>query len=383
MKKWVKNSLYVLSTGALISFICIFAIPFNKIKTISCVGSSGVKPFVEEYAKEFLKTNKVDVNVDAGGSGFGISQVANNFTNIGTTSKNPFNTVKESYRNEWINNNIKTVTIGWEGICIVYIQKKKISNNVNLNQVLTLNQDNITNLYRTFSGFKNGLPSEKPHLSLFLNPNYQDQISKTDLTKFENQTITPYARSGGSLTSGTAASFFECCHFDNCQDNLNSDQIKAFENGNYGNDFKLYDTDEANSRAWSVFNSNNIPGSMIYLSSSFVEQNRKLIETNRYGILSYNNIEYQTNKIGDGYNFFRPLNLLLNINSSSKTKEFVESILNYSLSIGFLKLGAQGISQDQYNSMLSNSSLWISDNALLKIRGDNWDSKEAIFGAVE
>ena len=283
------------------------------------------------------------------------------FTNIGTASKNPFNTVKESYRNEWINNNIKTVTIGWEGICIVYIPPKKISNNVNLNQVLTLNQDNITNLYRTFSGFKNGLPSEKPHLSLFLNPNYQDQISKTDLTKFENQTITPYARSGGSLTSGTAASFFECCHFDNCQDNLNSDQIKAFENGNYGNDFKLYDTDEANSRAWSVFNSNNIPGSMIYLSSSFVEQNRKLIETNRYGILSYNNIEYQTNKIGDGYNFFRPLNLLLNINSSSKTKEFVESILNYSLSIGFLKLGAQGIN----------------------IRGDNWDSKEAIFGAVE
>jgi len=96
---------------------------------------------------------------------------------------------------------------------------------------------------------------------------------------------------------------------------------------------------------------------MIYLSSSFVEQNRKLIETNRYGILSYNNIEYQTNKIGDGYNFFRPLNLLLNINSPSKTKEFIESILNYSLSIGFLKLGAQGISQDQYNSMLSNSSL--------------------------
>ena len=119
MKKWVKNSLYVLSTGALISFICIFAIPFNKIKTISCVGSSGVKPFVEEYAKEFLKTNKVDVNVDAGGSGFGISQVANNFTNIDTASKNPFNTVKESYRNEWINNNIKTVTIGWEGIFIV------------------------------------------------------------------------------------------------------------------------------------------------------------------------------------------------------------------------------------------------------------------------
>ena len=213
MKKWLKISLYTLVGAAAVGFVCAFAVPWSHSIIISCVGSSGVKPFVEEYAKTYSKTNNVDINVDAGGSGFGISQIANNFTNIGCASKNPFEAVKDTYRQNWISNKIKTVTIGWEGICIVYIPPKGISNDINLNQVLTLDEDHITDLYRTFSGFKDGLPTEKPHLSLFLNPKYQ--ISENDKVKFEHQEVIPYARSGGSLTSGTAASFFEGSHFNN------------------------------------------------------------------------------------------------------------------------------------------------------------------------
>lgn len=381
MKKWVKYSLCVLLILIIVGFVCAFAIPFNNAKTISCVGSSGVKPFVENFAKIYFKDKNIDVNVDAGGSGFGISQVANNFTNIGAASKNPFASVKESYKTQWINNRIKTVTVAWEGICIVYIPPKDISQAIDLNQVLNLDDKNIINLYRTFSGFNDGLPNDRPNLALFLNDKIN--ISDADYELFANQTVVPYARSGGSLTSGTAASFFECCHFNYDKTKLTERQISSFENGNYGNDFKLYDTDEANSRAWSVFASNNIPGSMIYLSSSFVEQNYNLIEKNKYGILTYNNIKYKSDRIANGYNFFRPLNLLLSINASNETLKFIEDILSYSTTGGFLKFGAQGINNKQYKSMCKQDSLWISDGELMNERGDNWDNLTTIFGAIE
>ena len=34
---------------------------------------------------------------------------------------------------------------------------------------------------------------------------------------------------------------------------LNAKQIAAFKTGQYGKDFHVYDTDEANSRSWDVF----------------------------------------------------------------------------------------------------------------------------------
>ena len=381
MKKWLKISLYTLVGAAAVGFVCSFAVPWSHLTIISCVGSSGVKPFVEEYAKTYSKTNNVDINVDAGGSGFGISQIANNFTNIGCASKNPFEAVKDTYRQNWISNKIKTVTIGWEGICIVYIPPEGISNDINLNQVLTLDEDDITDLYRTFSGFKDGLPTEKPHLSLFLNPEYQ--ISENDKVKFEHQEVIPYARSGGSLTSGTAASFFEGSHFDNYSEGLTEAQKTAFVNGNYGKDFRLYDTDEANSRAWSVFNKNNIPGSMVYLSSSFVQKNYDLIKSSNCGILAYNNYEYNVEDINIHYNFFRPLNLMLSINSNIQTQKFIQDVINYSMDVGFTNLGAKGISQDQYNSMSINSNFWVDDVALMNQRGSSWDQDDTIFGAIE
>jgi phosphate transport system substrate-binding protein len=65
----------------------------NKIP-ISCVGSSGVKPFIETLSKDYMATNKkVDITVEAGGSGFGIQQVAQGFANIGNASKDPYKAV--------------------------------------------------------------------------------------------------------------------------------------------------------------------------------------------------------------------------------------------------------------------------------------------------
>jgi phosphate transport system substrate-binding protein len=63
---------------------------------ISCIGSSGVKPFIENLSQDYMKSNKnVDITIDAGGSGFGIEQIANGFANIGNASKDPYNVVQK------------------------------------------------------------------------------------------------------------------------------------------------------------------------------------------------------------------------------------------------------------------------------------------------
>jgi hypothetical protein len=54
-----------------------------------------------------------------------------------------------------------------------------------------------------------------------------------------------------------------------------------------------------------MFTKQNIPGSMVYLSSGFVEQNLKLIDKNGYGIMAYKNVPYDIKVVdnaSDGYN---------------------------------------------------------------------------------
>jgi ABC-type phosphate transport system substrate-binding protein len=42
-----------------------------------------------------MKTDKkIDITVEAGGSGFGIQQIAHGFANIGNASKDPYGAVK-------------------------------------------------------------------------------------------------------------------------------------------------------------------------------------------------------------------------------------------------------------------------------------------------
>jgi hypothetical protein len=66
----------------------------------------------------------------------------------------------------------------------------------------------------------------------------------------KDTSIIPYVRAGGSLTSGTAASFINGTHFDDDPyQSLNDNQKSAFDSGQYGVSFGIQQTDEANSRA--------------------------------------------------------------------------------------------------------------------------------------
>lgn len=380
MKKWIKPLIYSTSFLAVLAFVVSFSFNWSNTESVSCVGSSGVKPFVEAFGNKYSQcTEKVDVTVDAGGSGFGISQIANGFTDIGNASKNPYSTVKTSHKDKWIQREIKTVTVGWEGICVLYIPPHNLTSYKTeyLNSILNLNEQNITNLYRIFSGFDDGVLNRT--MSSFSDDN---NIKAEDKTLFAQTNILPYVRSGGSMTSGTAASFYKSSHFDDCHVGLTPDQDNAFETGNYGKDIKLIDTDEANSRAWDIFNKNHIVGSMIYLSSGFVEQNKDLIEQNNIGILEYDSHPYKVDEIKNNFKFYRPLNIMLTINDNS-AKKFVEYMLDENSKELWKTMGAQQVSSADKTSMSSGTNLWISDEKIMEERGHDWSYADNIFGALD
>lgn len=62
------------------------------------MGSSGVMPFVQSLAKSY-DSKSADITVEAGGSGFGIEQVAKGFADIGDASKNPYEAVQPEGNN--------------------------------------------------------------------------------------------------------------------------------------------------------------------------------------------------------------------------------------------------------------------------------------------
>jgi hypothetical protein len=116
----------------------------------------------------------------------------------------------------------------------------------------TLQDSNINNLLKIFSGYTNGSHGVSNRtLGAFVNTN-SSHYTLTIANKLNATNIIPYVRTGGALVSGTAASFYNGTHFsgvDSGDNSLDEDQVNAFKYGNYGNDIDIYSTDEANSRA--------------------------------------------------------------------------------------------------------------------------------------
>ncbi len=383
MKRRWKQLIYgSIGIVPVLALVC-FSIPFSQQISISCVGSSGVKPFVETLSKDFDNKNQgYDVTVDAGGSGFGISQVAKGFTKIGNASKDPFHDVKGEYTSEWKERKIKTVTIGWEGICLLFIPPLGLSQDgINkLNSSLSVNQQTMINLYRVFSGYKDGLTNNSfLNLGGFISSSSTLSISDQEL--YQNTKIIPYARSGGNLTSGTASSFYAGSHFKNNDqpiiNQLTPRQQKAFTHGVYGDEISVKDTDEANSRAWDRFINDKEPGSVVYLSSGFVNQNIKLIEKSHVGLFQYNTTSFDVSKIKEqnGYNFYRPLNVMLSIEDKDAVK-FVNYLINEVSADTWKSYGGKHISDQDKQSMSLNNDVqnfWTSDDSSLIVDWSNPD----------
>ncbi|WEK82832.1 MAG: substrate-binding domain-containing protein [Mycoplasma sp.] len=381
-RRWKKLIYGSIGIVPVLALVC-FSIPFNQQISISCVGSSGVKPFVESLSKDFdAKNQGYDVTVDAGGSGFGISQVAKGFTKIGNASKDPFHDVKDEFTSEWKERKIKTVTIGWEGICLLFIPPQGLSQDGlnKLNSSLSVNQQTMINLYRVFSGYKDGLTNNSfLNLGGFISSS--STLSISDQKLYQNTKIIPYARSGGNLTSGTASSFYAGSHFKNNDqpiiNQLTPRQQKAFTHGVYGDEISVKDTDEANSRAWDRFINDKEPGSVVYLSSGFVNQNIKLIEKSHVGLFQYNTTSFDVSKIKEqnGYNFYRPLNVMLSIEDKDAVK-FVNYLINEVSVDTWKSYGGKHISDQDKQSMSLNNDVqnfWTSDDSSLIVDWSNPD----------
>lgn len=103
---------------------------------ITIAGSTSVQPVAEKLAAAYMKEHpNVKINVQGGGSGVGIKNVAQGVINIGTSSK-------ALSANE--SSGLKQYTIGHDGI-VIAVNKNNTVTNLNYSQLKGIFSGNITN----------------------------------------------------------------------------------------------------------------------------------------------------------------------------------------------------------------------------------------------
>lgn len=304
-KKILKIGIPIL--GVVISttlIVCVSGI-LVKIPTISVGGSTAVLPLMSSFSNHY---KGVDIVTSAGGSSVGINSIIDGTKVIGMASKNPemVKTPEGKKYEQWKNKNVKTLTIAWDGIGLVYkpssLQEKD----------LDLNEDVLAKIYVAFSGLK--------------------KITFGDLFGNDDKTvITPYARNGGSSISGTADAFYKDSKLDyknssfwNELESLEKDfVVSALTNGSYGTN--VVQTAEANSQAWNRVK-DGPKGSMIYLSSGFIINNMKAIEDAGFKVALYNGNNLTIENITNGYEWYRPFNLMYSINQIKNNNNIIDML---------------------------------------------------------
>lgn len=330
MNKYVKYISLSILVAIPIGFIVGFSRAWNSPPSITASGSTAVQPLLTSLGNYY---NDADVTVQPGGSSLGLKVAADGSKSLGNASKNPYNSVGSSTVEKngftwemWRDNGLKTVTIAWDGIAIVY-KPDSLSN-----PTLQINQDNILMIYETFAGIK-----QYKLQDLFINQINQSNSNKTmfSSSNYQNSNIIkPYARTGGSNASGTATSFAKESGFKptNSQIDRWNQAQEILKSGNYGNNVAT--TNESNVESWNRFTIENLPGSMIYLSLGFVSTNRSLIEKKGYKIAEYYNPVYSLNNIptiastsnvtNKTYGWYSPLNTIIATKlSNDLIKDFV------------------------------------------------------------
>lgn len=391
--KFVKPILISLAIAAPVALVVGLSVNWDNTKNISCIGSGGVKPFIEAFGNKYREQNShFDVTVESGGSTFGIQQVAQKLCNIGDASKNPYNDAQK-YLDTWTNNHFKTVTIAWEGLSIMYIMPEGLSQDAKNNFDLYVGQDNINDLYTAFSGFNENAEGKTFDLEStsyyhFLTPNAKSHMDNHDLEICKNTQIVPFNRSGGCTAANASLSFYEESHFDK---NLTVRQQQAFMGGQYGPDRLIYQTDESNSKSWDLFHKSNKPGSMIYFTSSFSENpaTRELIakEYPNYRYMSYqakgktNITKYNFDTIANGYEWYRPINCMFSLDDKD-TFDFVNWIFFQSKYDQIMTSnGAKPLNSTQIESMqIAKDKTWVNDIELANSRPEPY---KKLYGAIK
>ena len=314
MKKYYKIFSSVLICCIPLSLITYFAVPWKSYPTISSAGSSALQPLVTEFSDKW--NSNTDLIVQGGGSGFGMKSIATSTKDIGAASKNTYDSAhkatmaKNGYTIEtWEDKAIKTLTIGWDSIAIVY----KTSDKSELK--LDADDGSLSKLYKMFSGIR--------------------QYTVGELTGSESKEVfIPYGRTGGAKASGTATSFMYESTFNWNQDDPELKEAEnALKSGSYLNN-NVRTTNESNVEAWNKVKYENYDNSIIYLSLAFALQNYDDLQKNGFEIATFEEIDpvkyIEENSNVDinflqKYKWFSPFNLMISLKEANQyTKEFIE-----------------------------------------------------------
>ena len=367
-------------------------------KWIFIAGSSTMQPLLTEISKNYH--SNVEVSTNSGGSSYGISSVLNNTKNIGTVSKSPEKTAVTNgkFNQNWINDKIKTITIGKDPIGIIY---KSDSD-------LVIDKNNINNLYKAFCGYE------------------QINFSSLDGSASNlNKKIVPFARTGGAKESGTSEAFLYDSNLDpNLDLTVKSPTTmtikEVLSSGQYGKN--TFETNESSLETWQAIKSYSGEGvPMTYLSGGFIKTNYDEITKSGFKIAKYqtnDNSLLNGDSFNQKYNWFRPLNLVTKTTADIQTKMFIQWIVGNMLfidsqlintynNIGFMYLNYQQLrtmcfgnnnvidkinsninkykSYDEYlssNPNLDWSSFWQPDNVIWEQQRVKNDQSRYYCGAI-
>lgn len=298
-KKILRVGLPIIGVATFATIITCVSGVLVSMPIVSMGGSTAVLPLINSLANVY---NDIDIVTSAGGSGAGINAIVDGTKEIGMASKNPgidlseVAVKKDKKSKAWKDKNIKTLTIAWDGIGIIYKSKDNIS--------IDINENNIAKIYHAFSGLKT--------------------YTLGEIANNENKTkITPFARNGGSNVSGTADAFLNDSHLKINWNDIDEKEVKdILKNGAYRSN--VIQTAEANSQAWNRVK-DGPEGSMIYLSAGFILNNLSEIEKKGFKVATYNGIKMKDDqgqiKITEGYDWYRPFNLIYSINQIKNNKK--------------------------------------------------------------
>ena len=356
VKRFFKILIPVVGVGVVSCGIVFVSGCLVQTPLVSLGGSTAVLPLINALSPYI---DFIDVVTSAGGSGVGISSIIDGTKEIGIASTTPDILTLGSDNTKyqiWDEKRVKTVTIAWDGIVLVY---KPSSNSANANVII--NEENLAKIYHAFSGDK--------------------QFKLGDLLNNNDETIiVPYARNGGSSVSGTTEAFFKDSHLNykdspywkSLEAQNKVDKItNAITNGGYGPD--VIQTAESNSQAWNVAK-NGPEGSFVYLSAGFVINNIEEIQKYGFKVALYGEqgiSPLEPGAIASTYNWYRPLNLMYSMTYVKNIPEiprmiawilFDEQAKKIINDEGYVPLSEASLQSMGWNGDLNDMSFLINDS---------------------
>ncbi len=324
--------------------ITLLSINWNNLQILYATGSSSVFPLMKKLSDTYANNKPsnlplIDVACEATGSGAGLEKILDQTASFGNISFSPTTesiNADANQKQKWASLQIKTITLGIDGIGLVYKG----------NFDFDINNGNILDIYNAFAGKKSytfgdlGVTGAGANLALH-----------------------PYAKTGGKCKSGTAEAFLNDSNLNVSK--ISPETLSILDSGDYGNLTKS--TKESQPESWKQMLSANQEGTIGYLSTGFILQNMDEIKKNGFKVATYNSHALTSDSIKSGdYGWRRKLNTLISLkNIDNNVKIWIDWLFdNYNepwMAQVYKSVGVVQLDAAQVDSMKKSNNLWVSD----------------------